>query len=189
MVLSSALGSCSPVRNGRLGRPEPTNLDWFSVSQGLLHACENRLDHKLGMVPDYLSVAAISSWALGSRSASIYLLNAVASGETIFPRRTHTVTSPRTRPSLAILLLLLAECSSTGKGGGTGGSRNAGIGGSILGGGGTLGTGGSPGLGGAFASTGGTLGSGSGGMTVAGGKPGIGGISGPVPRQNPIRGH
>jgi hypothetical protein len=70
------------------------------------------------------------------------------------------MTTPRTLPSLATLLLLLAACSSTGNGGGTGGSRDAGIGGGTPGSGGTLGTGGLPASGGALASTGGAPGSG-----------------------------
>jgi len=87
------------------------------------------------------------------------------------------MTKPRTRPGLTILLLLLAACSSTGKGngGGTGGSRDAGMGGGTPGSGGTSGTGGLDGSGGAFASGP----PGVGGMVGSGGKPATGGISGP----------
>jgi len=92
------------------------------------------------------------------------------------------MTRPHARPSNTIILLLLAACS-TGKasGSGTGGSRDAGMGGGTPGSGGDLGTGGLPGSGGAFASTGGTHGSG--GMAGSGGLPvqtgGTGGDTGP----------
>ena len=32
---------------------EPTNLDSFSSKQGLFHAYENGIDHKLGMLPGH----------------------------------------------------------------------------------------------------------------------------------------
>ena len=86
------------------------------------------------------------------------------------------MTTPRTRPSLAILLLLLVACSSTAKGKGTGGSRDSGMGGGTSGTGGALATGGVSASGGSFADAGGMLGNG--GMAGAGGKPATGGFSG-----------
>jgi hypothetical protein len=66
------------------------------------------------------------------------------------------MTKPHAHPSITVLLLLLAACSSTGNG--TGGSRDAGAGGGTAGSGGFLGSGGAPGSGGAGAGAGETLG-------------------------------
>ncbi len=88
------------------------------------------------------------------------------------------MTRSRTRSSLATLVLLLAACSGKGDSGGTGGSRDAAMGGGTHDGGGMVGAGGVLGSGG-VPSTGGAGPSGSGGAGVGGlGSGGMGGTSG-----------